>query len=76
MDSLPPINRGNISSMFGKIFKEPVVVVQRKDGRVVEIPKSELEKHGIDPNQNDDGNLWEKIINLVNDLKDWLSQGF
>lgn len=70
MNPLLPINRGNISSMFGKIFKEPVVVVQRKDGRVVEIPKSELEKHGIDPNQNDDRSWLEKLRDAIRSLFD------
>ncbi len=58
--------------MFPNIFGQPKVLVQGKDGKVHELTPSELRRK-IDPNQDDDRNLWEKIRDFFISLRDQLN---
>ena len=62
---LPPLN--GIGSYVSRVFREPVVLVEEKNGKVRQISLSEL-KREIDPNQNDDKNWWEKLKDFLNSL--------
>ena len=63
---LPPLNGlGNYAS---KVFREPAVLVEGKDGKVRQTTLSELKRQGLNPNQNDDKNWWEKLRDNVKDV--------
>ena len=64
----------SIGSIVSPIFGQPKVLVQRKNGRVEEVPLNELKKCGIDPNNGDD-NLWEKLKDFLYDLWNKFSGG-
>ena len=65
MDRLPPTS-GKAFNIFPNIFRQPTVLVQRRDGTVEELTPSEL-KRKIDPN-DDDRNWWEKIKDFFSSL--------
>ena len=71
MFHIQPLGSSSNSPLFG-IFKKPVVVVQRKDGRQVELTRDQLKELGQDPNQDDDRNIIEKIRDFFVDFWDYL----